>query len=121
MTRIFAGAIALVALALLLAPARAQLGVGTVVNNGSIAITSTFQQVLAGNGTRKGCTIQNQGTHVMYVYPGVASAATTGASLMLQPGQVFLCQSTGSSVITDPISMTGTAGDAWVANEQRVP
>jgi len=118
MTRIFAIALAL---ALSVASARAQQGTATTIANGTIVITSTFQQILAGNGTRRGCTIQNQGSHVMYVYPGVTTAATTAASLLLQPGQTFLCQATGSSVITDPISMTGTSGDAWVANEQRTP
>jgi hypothetical protein len=110
---------ALAAWALLCVGAAAQLGVPTTVSNGTIAITNTFQQALAGNGTRKGCTIQNQGTHTMYVFPGTTAAATTAASLLLQSGQIFMCQSTGSSVITDPINITGTAGDAFVVYEQR--
>jgi hypothetical protein len=109
------------ALALCAAPVAAQLGVPTSVSNGTIAVTNTFQTALAGNGSRKGCTIQNQGTHVMYLYPGVTTAASTAAAMQLLSGQTFYCQATGSSVITDQISITGTAGDAFIAYEQRLP
>lgn len=92
-------------------------GATTTITNGTITLTGTFQSVLAASATRKGCTIQNQGTHVMYAYFGANGSATTAASLQVIPGQSIGCAS-GVIVATDNVSLTGTTADAFVVNAQ---
>lgn len=96
----------------------------TTVTNGTIAVTSTFQNVLsAQNGGRTGCTFQNQGTNTMYVFAGAIGSATIAKSLQITPGQIFMCGLIGSNsaanaVIQDAVNITGTAADAFVMNSQ---
>lgn len=113
---------AVLAAFLLVESANAQ--VMTTVTNGTIATTNTFQNALpSANGGRYGCTIQNQGTHTMYVFAGAAGNATLAKSLQLSPNQTFNCGMYGAnwpsaSVIQDAIQITGTSGDAYVVNAQ---
>lgn len=98
--------------------AQAQKRSATRVTSGTIAVTNTFQSALNANGNRNGCTLQNQGSHTMFIYAGQPTAATTSASLQIAPGQIFNCGANATTVITDGIAVTGTAGDGFVANEQ---
>lgn len=82
----------------------------------TIAVTNTYQQALAASATRKGCTIQNNGTHIGYVFFGSVPADTT-TSFQLQPGQPISC-SGGSVLLTDAVQITGTAGDIFVVANQ---
>ena len=89
--------------------------------SGTIATTNTFQSIQTLNNGRKGCTIQNQITnsHNMYVYNGAIGSATTAQSATVAPGQTFSCWVCAAlQVITDQISITGTAGDYFYASFQ---
>ena len=96
--------------------------------SGTITTTNAFQLVLSvsGNvpnptpgfgGDRHGCSIQNNGTHNMYVNEGtpIASATLTN-TWVLATGQLFNCNFNGV-VLTGEIDITGTSGDAFVAKQ----
>ena len=85
----------------------------------TIGGTGTFQKVFsATSGTgafRKGCTIQNNGTHSMYVTEGLGVAASTESnSVVLAAGGIYYCQ-VGGIVLDGEIDITGTATDAFYA------
>jgi hypothetical protein len=86
--------------------------------SGTITTTSTFQLIQGQNNGRKGCLIQNNGTHTMYVYFGAFSSATTAASAELSAGQAISCAINGNLVVQDAISIDGTSGDPFFANFQ---
>lgn len=91
-------------------------------NNASstIASTNTFQSIWAADTTtvgRTSCTIQNNGTHTMYVFFGPIASATTSNSVQLQAGQVVYCSINGV-ILRDQVSITGTSGDAFYAARQ---
>ena len=86
--------------------------------SGSIAATNTFQVVQGITNNRKGCLIQNNGTHTMYVYFGPASNATTSNSVQLSAGQPLSCAINGNLLVQDAISIAGTTGDIFFANFQ---
>lgn len=92
-------------------------GATSTVTSGTISVTNTFQSVLAASATRKGCLMQNNGTHLMYLYNGPNASATLTNTFQIQPGQPFSCNAPGV-VITDNISLTGTSGDAFVVSAQ---
>lgn len=123
--------------ALLLAPvARAQQTVVTSPVPGTtdggnasstITATSVFQIVfsaglLAPPGpARKGCTIQNNGTNIMWVTEGLSAATATKAKALqlapataTVPGGVYQCSVGGLSLVGE-IDITGTIGDAFYA------
>lgn len=75
--------------------------------NSTISITNTFQSALAASSTRKGCWIQNQGTHVMYIYASETNSPTLANSTQFSPGQQYICNGVGA------VQITGTAGDAY--------
>jgi len=90
--------------------------------SGTIATTSTFQQVFpaapaapAGGPGRKGCYIVNNGTNKMYVSEGVAAAsATTATSIPLPANGTFNC-TFNQTALQGVIVITGTSGDAFYA------
>jgi len=86
--------------------------------SGTITTTGTFQQIQGTTNNRNGCTIQNNGTHTMYVYLGTLSGATTAASAQLTAGQSLNCAIASDFVVKDAISITGTSGDTFFANFQ---
>lgn len=92
----------------------------TTGNNASstITVTNTFQQVFAAttpSAPRRGCTIQNNGTHNMYVEEGVATgSATTGNSAIVTPGSPWYCGVNGLALY-GAVQITGTSGDAFYA------
>lgn len=100
----------------------------TAGGNASSTITSTntFQQVFAaagpsvsGAGTtpgRKGCTIENNGTHNMWVTEALSVAAsTTALAVVLQPTQVYSCETVAGIALQGQINITGTSGDSFYA------
>lgn len=104
-------------------------GATTNGGNASSTITSTgaFQLVWSGAGNsiapvvgtvgaRHGCTIQNNGTHVMYVTEAIGVAASTTAKAAQVPasGGVYHCAD-GVVVLVGEIDITGTAGDTFYA------
>ena len=96
------------------------LGVSSYDRSGSIAITNTFQSVMAASTNitgRTGCTVQNNGSNSMFVFFGVIASAITPDSVKLAPGQSVMC-STGVTVIKDQVSITGTSGEQFFAAEQ---
>lgn len=104
---------------------------GTTTNNNAsstITTTNTFQLVFAagstntGNGPapRRGCTIQNNGTHNMELTEGGANAGATTSTVtkswVLAPGNVTYCTMFGTVLIGE-IDITGTSGDAFYATQ----
>ena len=86
-------------------------------SNASSTITSggTFQKVFAANKNRRGCAIQNNGTHDMWVTIGVATAsASVNSAMTLSAGNVFHCGD-GVVVITGEVAITGTTSDSFYA------
>jgi|ERR1700730_918875 len=87
--------------------------------SGAITASGTFQQVFASNPTRTGCTVQNNGVlaNTMWVYAGLAGAATRFTSFQVPgAGAIFSC-STGSGVQTDAIFIDGTTADKFYAEQ----
>ena len=83
----------------------------------TIAVTNTFQQVLASTAGRAACAIQNNGVNTMYVFFGPIASATLTNSVRLAAGASVNCNS-GITVLTDQVSITGTAADVFFAAEQ---
>lgn len=100
---------------------------GTTNASTTITTTNTFQSIFAassnpkaqgGTGAvRSSCTVQNNGTHTMYVYFGPIASATTATSVQLAAAQSLNCN-VGPVVLSDQISITGTSGDAFYAVQQ---
>lgn len=106
--------------ALALAPAigLAQIKPISSVNvSGTIAVTNTYQSVIARNTSRSGCTVQNTGTNTMYVFFGPLADATAAKSVKLAAGQAVSCNN-GPVTLTDEVSITGTATEAFFAAHQ---
>ena len=95
-------------------------------HSGTITTTNTFQIVMNASNSvtnptpgfgsdRHGCSIQNNGTHNMYVNEGtpIASATLTN-TWILTPGSLYNCNFYGV-VLTGEIDITGTSGDAFIA------
>lgn len=80
----------------------------------TISVTNTFQSVLASNLNRNDCIIQNNGAASMYLYFGALASAITNNSLVLSSGSIFRCSNSGV-VLTDQISITGTATQRFFA------
>lgn len=86
--------------------------------NGSstITVTNTFQQVFAANPQRYACTLQNNGTHTMYVFLGPLTSATTSGAIQLSAGVAIYCNNS-VTVFNDPVNITGTSGDGFYAQQ----
>lgn len=89
----------------------------STISNGSVASTNAFQSIMASSATRKGCRIQNTSSNTMYLYVGAPSAATTPKSFQLLTKTFWDC-AFGVTVITDQISVTGSAGDTYTTVRQ---
>ena len=110
---------ALLAAAVALPPlAAAQIKPIASVNvSGTIAVTNTFQSIIARNTNRSGCTVQNTGTNTMYVFFGPLASASTAASVKLAAGQAVSCNN-GPVTLIDEVSITGTATEAFFGAHQ---
>ena len=96
--------------------------------SGTIAVTNTFQKVFSGAnntvapvtgtaGARHGCSIQNNGTHTMFITESVGVAGSTLTnSWQVAAGALFNCNF-GAVVLTGEIDITGTTADAYVAKQ----
>lgn len=85
--------------------------VSSVDASSTITSTGVYQSVFAHDNNRSGCAIQNNGTHNMSVkFAG-------GTAWTLVPSQIISCIS-GPTVLTDAVTITGTAGDAFTAAYQ---
>lgn len=88
---------------------------------------TTFQLLFAATGVnvagqlvspRKACTVQNNGTHTMWISEGTtALLATQAKSAQIGPGQAYYCNNSGV-VLTGEIDITGTSGDAFYAAQE---
>ena len=85
--------------------------------SGTITAGGTYQSLWAANALRNGCTVQNNGTHTMYVFFGPIASATHGTSVQLAAGQSATCQ-VGGLVLQDQVSIDGTTSEAFYANQQ---
>jgi hypothetical protein len=92
-------------------------GATTTQAGGTVAVTNTFQTVLAASASRKSCTLQNNDTNVMYVFFGTLGSATLTNSFKLAAGSAISCL-VGNIVLTDAINVTGTATGAYVISSQ---
>jgi len=99
------------------------LQVNTANASGTVASTNVFQSIWAavpivnGQQGRTSCTVQNNGTHTMYVFFGAIANATEGASVTLTTGQSVNC-SVNNVTLQDQVSITGTSGEAFYAAQQ---
>jgi hypothetical protein len=87
----------------------------------TVAVTNTFQSIQVSTAGRNGCLIQNQSTsNTMWVYFGAIGGATKAKSFQLDTshGLAISCSVGGLGVLTDQVSITGTATDAFTANFQ---
>jgi hypothetical protein len=84
----------------------------------TVAVTNTFQSIQIASATRKGCSIQNNGTNSMWVFFGPIASATKNSSVQLSSGQSVTCASGSGGVLGDQISITGTAADVFFAAVQ---
>lgn len=105
----FVTAIVIVALSIFGAAANAQnTGANhTVRTGGTLPLTNNL--ALAANEARKGCFLQNNGTHNMLV----GGAQSESFPITLPPGGIFYCGAEGM-VLGDAIYITGTAADTYV-------
>jgi hypothetical protein len=91
----------------------------TLVTATTIAVTNTYQALLARDDGRKGCLFQNQGTHTMFVFPGTiaaANAAGVGAgsgAMQIVAGGTMNCGA-ATMLIIDQLAVTGTATEGFV-------
>ena len=95
-------------------------GVTTKNSSSTIGSTGVFQSLWAATvlpQRRAACTVQNNGTHTMYVFFGPIASATTATSITLAAGQSVTCNTTGST-LQDQVSITGTTSDAFYAAQQ---
>ncbi len=107
-------------------PAHAQMIPLASINlSSTITSTNTFQSIQTQTNNRNGCSIQNNGTHTMWVeFDSANSAAcaggavTKGNSITLVPSQSVTCQVAGQRVLKDQVCITGTSGEAFLANFQ---
>jgi hypothetical protein len=84
--------------------------------SGTITTTNTFQSIWPVQ-SRAFCEIQNNGTHVMYVFFGPIVSATLATAKQVAAAASISCNS-GLAVLYDQVSITGTSGDVFYANEQ---
>lgn len=108
MKHIFGLAAAILFLATSAQAQQIQPAVASTVTSGAIAVTNTFQSVLAQSSLRKGCLVQNTSAAVMYLYLGTTANATLTNSFQLAAGASFNC-TVGGITVGDQISLTGTA------------
>lgn len=106
-------------------------GVTSLNASGTIAVTNTFQSVFTagstsagGAGTRRSCLIMNTSANEQWVHFG-SDTATKANSIPIDPpatlghaGGYVTCANPGGTVAQDAISITGTAGDAFVALQE---
>lgn len=97
---------------------------------GTIAATNTAQSVLAKvafGGTRQGCLIQNQGTHVMGVFFGASPPSpASNAWFQIQPpqsspviqGGTISCAVGGGTVAGDQVWIYGTISETFTVAVQ---
>jgi hypothetical protein len=89
----------------------------TTQTGGTIAVTNTYQQVLASSA-RNGCLIYNNGTHQMLVYFGLLANATLTNGFPVAAQNWISCSVGGVGALSDAVSITGTSGDAFVVGVQ---
>ncbi len=79
--------------------------------SGTIASTGVYQTLQKASEDRRGCTIQNNGTHSM-------SVRFAGVTVWAVPAGSNISCNNGDIVLTDEVEITGTAGDAFTASFQ---
>lgn len=79
--------------------------------SGTIASTGVYQTLQKASEDRRGCTIQNNGTHSM-------SVRFAGVTVWAVPAGSNISCNNGDIVLTDKVEITGTAGDAFTASFQ---
>lgn len=78
---------------------------------GAVTTHGTFQQALAVNAARNGCTVQNTSADTEFVYFGATGSATTANSYKLAAGQSLNCAVGGLGVATDNVAITSLVTD----------
>lgn len=83
----------------------------------TVASTNVFQSLWAANANRGSCTIENNSSDTIWVFFGPIASATKATSVQLAAGQSVNCDS-AHVVSTDQVSITGTSGDTFFAQQQ---
>jgi hypothetical protein len=111
-------AAAIGALLFMAVPLRADAPFTNHVNSSNVSSTitggGTYQSIYSQTLSRAGCTVQNNGTHTMWVFFGPIASATHGNSVQLSAGQALNCN-VGNTILIDQISIDGTTADAFYA------
>src|SRR5665213_2204898 len=87
---------------------------------GTITTTNTWQVIQGKNNGRNGCTVQNNGSHTMYVYfdsagTAACSAGSVGNSFALAPnsngvaGQALNCAIASNLILSSQVCIYGTS------------
>lgn len=92
----------------------------SVQTGGTLGSSGVFSSVLASNGARHSCLIQNTSTDTEYVYFGSTGSATTANSFSLVTGATISCAGSDTTVATDNVAMAGkTSGsDTYVVQSK---
>lgn len=78
-----------------------------------------FSSLLAASTSRKGCTIQNIGTTLGYIYFGANGSATTSNSFQLPVSGSISCNNVNGTVLQDNVSGTcGSGTCAFIVSSQ---
>ena len=86
--------------------------------SGTVASTGVFQSIQVATASRNGCSIENTGSATEWVFFGPIASATEATSFALSPNQGLNCNTGSGGVLTDQVSITGTATNAFTANFQ---
>jgi hypothetical protein len=78
--------------------------------SGTITATGTYQTLQIASIDRRGCLIENNGTHSMSV--------KIGLSVWIVAAGLSISCNNGDLILVDAVSITGTAGDAFTASFQ---
>jgi len=106
----------------------------TTIRSGTITAGGTFQLVFPGNCpngvtdavgcpagapiNRSGCTVTNNSSNNMFVWPNPATGATDAKAVSIPAQGSFSCNLANGKVIQDPIYIDGTTAGAFYAGQQ---
>lgn len=84
---------------------------------GTVTLGGTFQQVLAANPNRSDCVLQNNGTHVGYVYWLGSGTPSLLNTYQIAAGAAWHCNIGGAVIRTAIQFTTSTTADPFVIAE----
>lgn len=86
--------------------------------SGTVASTGVFQSIQVANTSRNGCLIVNTSSAEEWVFFGPIASATEATAVPLYADQSVNCSTGSGGVLSDQVSITGTATSTFIANFQ---